>query len=116
MTLPVTPIDLETWVKGDYRYGASIRSTDASIEALAKAAGAALQDFHEDGLGPGKAFGLRLPNGRQVAFEQHEGGSREVSLLVLFENGTCSALEIREVFGLFGILASAATWVAPEAK
>lgn len=116
MTLPVTPINQDTWVKGDYRYGASIRSTDATIEALAQAAGAAPQEFHEDGLGPGKALGLRLPNGRQVAFEQYDGGSREVSLLVLFENGACSASEIWEVFGLFSVPASAVTWVAPEAK
>lgn len=116
MTLPVTPIGRHMWVKGDYRYGASIRSTGASIDALAQAAGAAPQEFHEDGLGPGKALGLRLPNGRQVAFEQYDGGSREVSLLVLFENGTCSASEIREVLDLFGIPELAVTWIAPEAK
>lgn len=116
MTLCVTPIGQDAWTKGDYRYGASIRASAASIDTLAKAAGAVPWQFTEEGLGPGRAFALRLPRGRQVAFEQYDAGAGEVSLLVLFEDGTCSASEIWEVLGYFCVEASSVTWVAPEAK
>ena len=110
------PLDQETWIQGDYRYGATISAKKHSIESLAKLAGATLNHFREDGLGPGRSFGLRLSTGRQVAFEQYENGAAEVSLIVRFEDGSCSAPEIWQALELFHVHRSEVTWVASEAK
>jgi hypothetical protein len=116
MNAHAEPLDEASWIQGDYRYGAWIASTVTSIESLAQSIAAPITQFVEDGLGPGRTFGLRLPTGRQAAFEQYEGGVAGVSLLVLFENNLCSRAEIWEVLELFGIPKEQVTWVAPEAQ
>jgi hypothetical protein len=116
MTHQIEPVDERAWVKGDYRYGASISAEGVTIDGLATSVGAHPQSFVEDGLGPGKSFGVRLPTGRQVAFEQFENGAAQVSLMVLFEHGTCSMADIWKAVELFNIPKEAVTWVAPEAK
>ena len=109
-------VSREAWVKGDYRYGASVIKGPWSIEELAKKVAATVEKYVEDGLGPAKCFGARSASGRQVGFEAFEfspeGG---IEILVLFENCICRRSDITDALAFFGIPEASVSWFAPEA-
>jgi hypothetical protein len=115
MTNRYVPVPPGSWLKGDYRYAASIKRSAWTIEALAARIGAELEEFEEDGLGLGKAFGARSTiTGRQIAFDYFEAGQEGPNLLVLFEDDICCRSEVLHALEQFGVDMSDVYWLTPQ--
>jgi hypothetical protein len=66
--MPLEPITSYTWPTDAFPLAAlAIR-----VDALAHRLGVAVQTWVEDGLGPARGFGVRLPSGRVYLFEELE--------------------------------------------